>query len=303
MKILITGCTGFIGQNLMPMLQKLCLQTEMLTLNRNVEKAERMYPSNIYSNVKHTYADDWKQVQLFNPELVIHLAAFNTSRNDTEIVKSIISTNITYGILLLDALSHSQSLKLFINTGSFAEYRSGSKKFDSSSLYAASKTAFRSFVEYYSNLYGFKYITAVPYSVYGGKPTIKRVIDYIIDSIDAKETVGMSAGEQILDFVHVSDVANFYTYVVKYIDEFQRIPNGEEFYLGTGRGTSIKELVSLVEREFGKNCNIEWGALPYRDRDTMYAVAPIGRNLAFIPWKAQISLQDGIKLLKRLLKS
>ena len=119
MKILITGATGFVGQTLIPQLQKQHSQVDILTLNRSVRKAEIMYPSDTYPCVKHTYADDWKQVKLFNPELVVHLAAFNTSSNDSEVINSLVSTNITYGILLLDALSQCESLKLFINTGSF----------------------------------------------------------------------------------------------------------------------------------------------------------------------------------------
>lgn len=180
MKILITGATGFVGQTLIPQLQKQHSQVDILTLNRSVRKAEIMYPSDTYPCVKHTYADDWKQVKLFNPELVVHLAAFNTSSNDSEVINSLVSTNITYGILLLDALSQCESLKLFINTGSFSEYRWGTSCFKSAYLYAATKTAFRSFLDYYSDLYGFKYITAVPYSIYGGLPTIKRLMDYII---------------------------------------------------------------------------------------------------------------------------
>lgn len=62
MKILITGATGFVGQTLIPQLQKQHSQVDILTLNRSVRKAEIMYPSDTYPCVKHTYADDWKQV-------------------------------------------------------------------------------------------------------------------------------------------------------------------------------------------------------------------------------------------------
>ena len=99
----------------------------------------------------------------------MHLATVTSARNDTDIIAPMIKANIEFGVLLLDALSRCDAMKLFVNTGSFAEFRYGNGKYDAAYLYTASKTAFRSFVDYYSNLCGYKYITAIPYSVYGGK--------------------------------------------------------------------------------------------------------------------------------------
>ena len=296
MKILITGTTGFIGRKIMSMLRDLSLQmeVEVLTLNRNVEKAYQMYPLSDYPYVNHTYVNDWSQVHLFDPELVIHLAALSTSNNDTEVIEPLISTNITYGVFLLNALSRCQSLKLFVNTGSFSEYRLGTSERNSAYLYAATKTAFRSFLDYYSDLYGFKYITAIPYSVYGGQPTIKRLVDYILESIDVFEPIDMTLGEQVLDFIHVNDVASFFIHVIQNIDKYQRVQNREEFHLGTGRGISIRELTSVIESVTGKHCNINWGGRPYRERDTMYAVAPIAKNLELTGWHANIDIKRGI---------
>ena len=54
MKIALTGVTGFIGQNLMPMLIRECPDIEILTLNVDVAKAERLYPTIEYSRCKHS---------------------------------------------------------------------------------------------------------------------------------------------------------------------------------------------------------------------------------------------------------
>ena len=50
MKIALTGATGFVGMNLMPLLLKETdANNEYLTLNRDVEKANRLYPIKQYS--------------------------------------------------------------------------------------------------------------------------------------------------------------------------------------------------------------------------------------------------------------
>lgn len=295
MKILITGATGFIGQNLIPLLFKQCPNIRILTLDRNVSKAEQLFPSNLYSNVIHTEANNWTAILQFNPDIVFHLAAFSTSSNSSEVIEPLISSNITYGVQLLKALEECPSLKLFINTGSFAEYRLGAGKYNSAYLYTATKTAFRVFLDYYSNLCNFKYITAVPYTVYGGKPTIKRLMDYILESLDSPKPIKMTAGEQILDFIHVNDVASFYIHIVQHIENYLTLNNGENFYLGTGHGYTIREVASIIEKETGKSCNISWGALPYRKRDTMHAIAPIAQNIELTGWHTQITIVEGIK--------
>lgn len=292
MKILLTGITGFVGQNLMPMLLKECPDDMFITMNLDVREAEEKYPALLYTNFKHLRIDDFKAVEKFNPEVVMHLATVTTARNDTEIIVPIVRANVEFGVLLLDALTRCPAMKLFVNTGSFAEFRYGNGDFDAAYLYTASKTAFRSFLDYYSTLCGFKYITAIPYSVYGGKMTVKRLMDYLKESMEAETPVDMTLGEQVLDFIHVDDIAGFFTHVLKNMDRVLTVPNGTDFHLGTGRGISIRELAEIMERKYGKRCNINWGGCPYRERDIMYAVAPIAKNMPLMGWKAKMSISE-----------
>ena len=128
--------------------------------------------------------------------------------------------------------------------------------------------------------------------------TVKRLFDYMAESLDAPTPVDMTKGEQVLDFIHVDDVAGFFAYTVAHADEFLALKqNGAEFHLGTGVGTSIREVASLMEEISGKKCNINWGGRAYRERDIMHAVAPVEKNQC--GWKASISLRDGIKRMMK----
>ncbi|MDR2293399.1 MAG: NAD(P)-dependent oxidoreductase [Prevotellaceae bacterium] len=293
-KILITGATGFVGRHLILQLANTYNDADILTVNRNVEKAQKLFKD---IKCKHILSNEYESIIKFNPETVIHLATLSTSRNDMEIIKPALEANIEFGVYLLSALSKCNNLKLFVNTGSFAEYRMGTDKINAAYLYAATKSAFRYFVDYYSNLAGFKYITAVPYTIYGGNDTSKKIMDYIRESISAQSPVKMTKGEQVLDFIHISDVVNLF---VKVIENRQNIaaklPNGENFYVGTGVGTKIRDLAKLIEKTENKKCNIEWGGLPYRQMDVMYAVAPIEKNNMIIDWKSKVSIEEGIKI-------
>lgn len=295
MKIALTGITGFVGMSLMPQLKQTSSSNAFLTLNIDVAEAEQKYPKSEYPNFTHIHTTELDKLIAFNPDVVLHLATITTAANNTEIIHPMIAANIEFGVLLLDALQKCDHFKLFVNTGSFAEFRFGAPEYDSAYLYTATKTAFRSFLAYYASLgKGFKYISAIPYSVYGGKMTVKRLMDYMRESMDSSIPIDMTPGEQVLDFIHVDDVAGFFTYVVEHVEEVLALPqNGQNFYLGTGRGISIRQLATLMENKYGKPCNIRWGGREYRERDIMKAVAPIDKN-APLGWKAHIHLEDGI---------
>ena len=300
MKVALTGITGFVGQNLLPMIVKQCQDVEILTLNipPDLQKAKELYP---YANCQHILTSDLAKLKEFNPEVALHLATVTTERNDTDIIRPMLSANIEFGVLLLDVLKDCSNFKLFVNTGTFAEYRLGTGEINDAYLYAATKSAFRHFCDYYSVLAGFKYVTVVPYTIYGGKPTVKRLMDYVIESMDSEIPVDMTAGEQILDFTHVNDLAGFYVHILNNLQKVLTFKNAEEFHVGTGKGSSIRDMVKLMERVYGKTCNINFGGRPYRERDTMHAVAPIAKNLALLGWRTKIDLESGIRMMKESL--
>ncbi len=55
-------------------------------------------------------------------------------------------------------------------------------------------------------------------------------------------------GTCIRDYIHVTDLANAHVLAVKYLEDHK---GAFKFNLGAGQGTSIKQLVSLVEQELG----------------------------------------------------
>ena len=282
MRVLVTGSTGFVGRHLIPLLIK---EHEVLCVVRNENKAKDLFGN----DVQYLSTSNLSQVKHFNPEVVIHLASFLTSLNDDDSMHKLLEANIIFGTELLNALQGCD-IRLFINIGSFAEYRLGASCPNSAYLYTATKTAFKEMLRYYSDLGNYPFVHIVPYTIYGDNDSQKKIFDYVKDSLDAKEPIGMTLGEQILDFVHVDDVAACLCYFVNHIDMV--VYKGvTEYHLGTGRGHSIREVASIIEKKYGKKANIAWGARPYRPRDVMHAVAPIG-NLLEIGFRATRKIED-----------
>jgi nucleoside-diphosphate-sugar epimerase len=287
MKTMITGSTGFVGRHLIPAL--LQQGHEILEITIEPDVSESIFGT---STSKFALTDNQDElvtcVKEYSPEVIIHLASYLTSADNYLTLQKLLKANVEFFSRVLDCTRHI-ALKLFINTGSFSEYYEGKKDLKPAYLYSATKIAARSLLDYYARIGGFNQTTVVPYTIYGGLDSQKKIIDYIYDSLDNPITADLSPGEQVLDFIHISDIVRYYSFVVDNCDTY---PKNSEFQLGTGVGTSIQELAGMVEEKTQMRANINWGGRPYRESDIMYAVAiNTGYN---IEWKSKISLSEGL---------
>lgn len=285
MNIIITGATGYVGKNLISSFLKFSNHKLYALVRGNAELPE---------GVEMIKDDCDLEVNLSktNPDLVIHLASYITSRSEMEEFEKLVDSNIIFGTRLLSALKNT-SVKHFINVGTFAEYHFNDGELNPTYLYAATKTAFKSVLKYYSELKGFKYVHVVPYSIYGGIDRQKKIMDILFESLDAEKPVDTSEGVQNLDFIHINDVIEFFLRLVERISE---VKNNDVLYLGTGKTHTLREVSELIEKITNRKMNINWGAHPPRERDTFYACAAVGKIQNVLGWKPNISLEEGLKL-------
>ena len=288
-RVLVTGGTGFVGSFLIPALIK--EGHELLLLTRSPKSISEQ----LIGISKVCTIDDIDVINSFHPQVVIHLATYSTPFDDIESQEKIIDGNISFLSKLLHIIS-TLKIELFINTGTFAEYFSNQNKYDPAYFYAGTKTAARFIIKYFASTYSFKSVNIIPYSIYGPHDKRKKLIHALIDSLDSDIPIKTTEGKQILDFVYVEDVVDAYKLVIENHDS---ILDDSDFRIGTGKGNSIKELVAEIEKISNKKANIHWGAIPYRKRDIMLAIADTTNALNQLSWEPKYNLKDGlIKMFK-----
>lgn len=155
MNILVTGATGFVGRHLIPILLR-TKEHKVICLTRNTAKSEILFGSE--DNIVYIAVNDMHSIVRYEPKCVIHLAAYLTSKDDDESVHNLLDSNIAFGLKLLNTLRHCRKLELFVNLGTFAEYRLGPMEVDNAYIYSATKTAFKQLLKYYADSCGYKYI-------------------------------------------------------------------------------------------------------------------------------------------------
>ncbi len=287
--IIVTGATGTIGSTLVDAL--LALNHNVIVIVRNLEKSTQLF-SNQVTHVVFDGADFTHDLTHYNAEIVIHLASLSTSQDNKKNIIDLIDSNIAFVSLLLDALKTSP-LKLFVNAGSFSEFHTNDGTIDPTYFYSATKTASRFIIDYFSKINNFIFVNAILYSVYGKRGEHKKIFDIMMDAMSSKEPAPMSEGHQILDFIHIDDVIRFYLLLIENYDALSDRYN--EYHIGTGKGTSIRELAEIFHKQCNVPPNIRWGAIQSRQRDTVFATADTRKVFKDIGWKADISLETGIK--------
>mgnify|MGYP003809611877 CR=1 FL=1 len=298
MKIMVTGATGFIGSHLIEYLVKDGVN-EISIIKRS--------SSNIWRIREHidtikSYDVDKKDITKIveedKPEMIIHLATFYKKNHAFEDISSMISSNIEFPTKILEAMVL-VGVKYFINTGTFFE-----KNYDVSfsnplgvgkpvNLYASTKLAFEEMLKFYTFNYDIKAITLKLFSPYGYKENSYKLIPYLIRSIMNGEKVGLTQGEQLLDFTYVKDIVSAYINSIKYITCMKE--NYQDFEVGTGTPHTVREVAEILSEISGIDSNLEWGAIPYADNEIFYSKADISKTMNCLKWKPKYSLGEGLQ--------
>ena len=99
-------------------------------------------------------------------------------------------------------------------------------------------------------------------------------------------------GTCIRDYIHVVDLAKAHVVALKRLFEEKKSDNYEVFNIGTGKGSSVLEVVYAFEKATGVNLN--YCFTERRDGDIVSAYAETGKANKILGWKAQLSLEDAL---------
>lgn len=286
---LVTGATGFVGSNLVNRLVRDNWQTHIICRSNSI-----IPDSSEFKNViTHLYDGSTESiiecVTNTKPDVVFHIASMVVTQHESKDIENLIKSNVLFGIQLLEAMQINKILS-FVNTGTFWQHYNN-EDYNPVCLYAATKQAFEALLEFYVQACDFKAITLKLFDTYGPNDPRPKLFHLLNKAATSGQTLDMSAGEQLIDLVHIDDVIEAYMIAAQRLLE-DNVKQHETYAVSSGKPMPLKELVELYAKITGQTVNVNWGARPYRYREVMKTW---NKGLLIEDWNPQVAMEAGFQ--------
>ena len=303
MKILVTGCAGFIGSRVSTLLiehgHEVCgidnLDDAYDVRMKEWRVENLLAPNSVeWVNGDITVRDSVVGlIEEFKPDAVVNLAARAGVRQSIDNPWVYYETNVTGTLNLLEACKDA-GIGRFLQASTSSVYGKNKMPFSEDaeldsllSPYSTSKKAAEDICKLYNYLFDFDVTIFRFFTVYGpsGRPDMSlfRFVRWIVED----EPLQLNGdGTQQRDFTHVDDVARG---VVAAVD---RLPGYETINLGSDRPVELNSIIGEIESAVGNTAIIEHH--PFPATDVMATWANISRARELLGWEPQVDLKQGV---------
>jgi nucleoside-diphosphate-sugar epimerase len=170
------------------------------------------------------------------------------------------------------------------NYGSCVE---GSTPLLPSTLYGTCKHALQEVLGAYSRQYGLSSAWGRIFFPYGPHEHLSRLIPSVICALLEGRPALCTSGEQVRDFIHVSDVAT--AFVALLTSQVEGAVN-----IGSGQGFAVKDIAMRIGDRLGRSDLVRLGARPAVENEPPLVVADVRRLVQKVGWRAAIGLEEGL---------
>lgn len=288
-RVLITGITGYIGSYLA---RRLLLDCEVYGLVRG--PLNLTYLSDIQEEIHFLFYDGTLEsisnaLNTSKPDLIYHLATYYTGAHGPEHTPTLVSSNITLGAYLLEAMSECGYSALVYASTVMAHYQG--EAYHPLNLYAATKQAFSDLLLYYTDVKLLRAVTLVLSDTYGPGDQRPKILNLVRKAARSGERLELSDGEQDYDVVYINDVVRAFQQAGEQLLGRPEWEN-ETFQVMSPSPCTLRQTVERMLTVNGLTLNAAWGLRPQSERE-------IRRRVQLYPllpeWRPETALEEGLK--------
>lgn len=295
MRFLLTGASGFVGSHVLERILQAGEHTVAIVLRpgRTAPRIQhRLASVEVIAGDLARPESLAESVRRFAPEVVVHAAWAmpNTkNRNSTEHVEHVSHT------VALVRLAQAAGAKHFVGLGSQAEYGAAADQADEAqpaqptTLYGTAKLCAGLLTGKLCAALDLRFAWLRLFAAYGPGEDSTWLIPSMCHALLAGERPAATRGEQVWDYLYVEDAAEA-VYQVAVQPDATGI-----FNLGSGRESTVREVIERVRDLIDPQAAIGFGERPYPPDQVMHMVARIDRLQRATGWRPQTDLQTGLR--------
>lgn len=308
MSILVTGCTGFIGSNLVGKLVQDGYRVYGLV--RHVARKELQVLDHILDKIRliegdlTSYHSVSSAISAVQPQFVLHLGALSPVRLSFENPFPYISTNFEGTVNIVHAMLEKTPRARLVYASTAEVYGWQEKRepiketaaLYPASPYAVSKEAADEYVRMAMQIYDFKATVFRPINSYGRRGEKGFLVEYLVSKMLKHETCYLGAPKSIRDYMFVDDHVNAYLLALK-----SEKAVGEVFNVSPGNPVTNEELANVLSKITGYESKLVLGSYPpgYPSRpiaqDPDYLVLDSSKISRLLGWKPSVTLEEGLR--------
>ncbi len=301
--VLVTGAGGFIGSHLTERLVELGAETRAFFRYKSDNSWGWLERSSRRSDIRNFHGDlldtDTLKNAIQGVDIVFHLAALIAIPYSYTASISYLRTNAE-GTLNVLRVAAELGSKLVVHTSTSEVYGTADyvpiteeHPLKGQSPYSASKIAADKLAEAFHCSFGLPVATLRPFNTYGPRQSSRAVIPSVIGQFLTKPAVRVGNLEPTRDFNYVADTVAAFIRTAETPDAV-----GKTIHVGTGRETSIAELLKIVGQLTGKSPDIvcEPERLRPENSEVFRLCANNDKARSILSWQPAYRLEDGLKL-------
>jgi nucleoside-diphosphate-sugar epimerase len=292
-RALVTGAAGFVGANLVRRLLAGGHDVQaLLRPGGDPWRLESVDVPRLELDVCDRSALE-RALDATRPDWIFHLTAHGAYSWQTD-RHAIVETNLLATIGLLEAAA-ARGFEAFVHAGSSSEYGyrdhapSEEEAPEPNSDYGAAKAAATLYAGFVGREHGLPVVTLRLYSAYGPWEDRNRFVPTLVEHCLRGELPPLVNPDVARDFVYVDDVCDAFLRAVT-----AEVAPGSIYNIGTGRQTTIAEVVEVARRLFDVKDEPRWGSMPNRPWDTSLWVSNPSRAERELGWRVRIDLETGL---------
>jgi nucleoside-diphosphate-sugar epimerase len=299
LRALVTGAGGFVGANLAATLAR--AGHDVVAWVHPGSSNWRLDPLADAVEVRPVELLDAEAisagVESARPDWIFHLAAHGAYswQRDAE---RIMQTNLVSTVRLLNACQR-HGFSAFVNAGSSSEYGFQDHAPEEHELpqpnsdYAVMKAAATLHCRFVAERDDVHVVTLRLYSVYGPWEEPGRLMPTLVARGLEGRLPPLVSPETPRDFVSMRDTERAFLQAAERTD----VDRGSIFNIGSGRQTTLREVVEIVRAEMDISAEPQWGTEPPRSWDAAVWVAEPRRAREELDWSAEDNLSTGFARL------